>query len=75
MSRTMKKSVKLLGVCMLPVILLVTSCADPGTDNAVLSSAEEAIKIIGLPLPMPEYLPEGYEVRSVDVEGDAVHGN
>ena len=60
---------------MLPVILLVTSCADPGTDNAVLSSAEEASKIIGLPLPMPEYLPEGYEVRSVDVEGDAVHGN
>jgi hypothetical protein len=72
-TREMKKSVKWLGVCILPVILLVTSCADPSVDNTVLSPVEEASRIIGLPIPMPEYLPEGYEVRSVDVEGDAEH--
>ncbi len=75
MTRAMKKSVKWLGVCILPIMLLVASCADPGTNTEVLSSAEEASKIIGLPLPMPEYLPEGYEVRSVEVDGDAVHEN
>ncbi|MBN2074273.1 MAG: DUF4367 domain-containing protein [Dehalococcoidales bacterium] len=62
---------------LLTTHLTVVSCSDNDADMdvRVLSSAEEASKIIGLPLPMPEYLPEGYEVRSVEVEGDAVHGN
>ena len=67
----MKKSViYLVAVCILPAILLSASC----TGDREMTPEEEASSIIGLPVPLPEYLPEGYEIRSVDVEGDTEHG-
>ncbi|OGN88309.1 MAG: hypothetical protein A2158_00780 [Chloroflexi bacterium RBG_13_46_14] len=62
-------------VLLLTVLFPVVSCSDTVEDAGaeIMSPAEKASGIIGLPVPLPEYLPDGYEIRSIDVEGDAVH--
>ncbi len=59
---------------LLPVIILISCSSNSNnTGSEAMSPAEQASEIIGLPVPLPEYLPDGYEVRSIDVEGDAEH--
>lgn len=60
-------------------LLLLTSLMTTGMlsckSTGDLSPAEKASYIIGLPVPLPGYLPEGYEIRDIQVEGEATHEN
>ncbi|MBL7166899.1 MAG: hypothetical protein ISS55_10530 [Dehalococcoidales bacterium] len=67
---------RLVVLCVLGLALTVVSCkpaemnGQPGTgpspDDRL--TVEEASRIIGLPVPAPTYLPEGYEISSVKLE-------
>jgi hypothetical protein len=78
----MKTSLALAGVVLVVLAVLAGACGPPDnsaklpgtlpTSPQVLPSGdltvEQATEIIGLPLPVPEYLPPGYAISSVRVK-------
>jgi len=58
-----KRIIWILVSCLMLAALLLASCTPE------ISPEEKASNIIGLPIPLPTYFPEGYEVTSVEVEG------
>lgn len=52
------------------IVCLILALVSPVSCGKEMTIIEKAENIMGLPVPLPEYLPEGYEIKSIDVEGD-----
>ena len=69
---------RLVAFCSIAMVVLLTftltGCSATFTSplelNAQKTTLEEASGIIGVPVPVPTYLPEDYEIREVYVTGE-----
>jgi hypothetical protein len=76
--REMKRLLLFLTLIVTILVLAVSSCQSPNVqDQSILApgdklTVEEASKIIGLPIPVPDYFPEGYQITSVEIKAGSI---
>ena len=59
-----KKSIMMVLVMVLMMVIII-SCASNEDDSRVKESLIEAGEVLGIEIPWPHYLPEGYEIKNV----------